>query len=301
MISRRGCVGVIGATSIVGEYLLPLLVKEGWEVVAFSRREQNIKPLVNGAPTWQLLSESGFIHSSEIRQKEKKISFWICLAPIWVLPEYFPLLLSYGARRVVAISSTSRFTKKASADDREKKIAKRLADSEETLMAWAKKENIACTVLRPTMVYDFGRDKNITFIARFIKRFRFFCILGEASGLRQPVHAQDVASACAAALKSEAAINRSYNISGGEVLNYREMVGRIFEALNKKQRYVKIPLWLFCAAVFFLQLSPRYRHWSAAMAQRMNQDMAFDNMDARRDLGFSPGPFHLVGYDLKSE
>jgi len=43
MIGYKGRVGVIGATSIVGEYLLPLLVKEGWNVVAFSRQAQYIK------------------------------------------------------------------------------------------------------------------------------------------------------------------------------------------------------------------------------------------------------------------
>lgn len=293
MISRRGCVGVIGATSIVGEYLLPLLVKEGWEVVAFSRREQNIRPLVNGAPTWQLLPESGFIHSSEIHQKEKQISFWICLAPIWVLPEYSPLLLSYGARRVVAISSTSRFTKKASADDHEKKIAKRLADSEKMLMAWAKKENIACTVLRPTMVYDLGRDKNITMIASFIRRFSFCCLFGEACGLRQPVHAEDVAWACSAALNSPITHNRSYNISGGEIIKYREMVCRIFSALGKKPRFIRFPLLLFRIAVAMLRLFPQFRHLSASMAQRMNQNITFDYGEARRDFGFSPRLFIL--------
>jgi NADP-dependent 3-hydroxy acid dehydrogenase YdfG len=46
-MSCKGRVGVLGASSIVGEYLLPLLVEEGWDVVAFSRREQNIKPLLS--------------------------------------------------------------------------------------------------------------------------------------------------------------------------------------------------------------------------------------------------------------
>ena len=43
MIAYKGRVGVLGATSIVGEYMLPLLVKEGWEVVAFSRQELYVK------------------------------------------------------------------------------------------------------------------------------------------------------------------------------------------------------------------------------------------------------------------
>ena len=113
-------VGVIGATIIIGEYLLPLLVAEEWDVVAFSRQGKNIKPLKNCPVTWQLLAESKLTGISDIRQNEKQIICWIILAPIGALPEYFPMLLAYGAKHIVAVSSTSRFTKKESSDQRKK-------------------------------------------------------------------------------------------------------------------------------------------------------------------------------------
>jgi nucleoside-diphosphate-sugar epimerase len=59
MIAYKGRVGVLGATSIIGEYLLPLLVEEGWDVVAFSRQARYIKqPLENCPIIWQLLTKS---------------------------------------------------------------------------------------------------------------------------------------------------------------------------------------------------------------------------------------------------
>lgn len=87
-------------------------------------------------------------------------------------------------------------------------------------------------ILRPTLIYGRGRDRNITVIARFIRRFGFFPVLGRATGLRQPVHAEDVALACHRALEAPAATNRAYNISGGETVTYREMVRRVFLALE---------------------------------------------------------------------
>jgi nucleoside-diphosphate-sugar epimerase len=285
MASDKKCVGVIGATGAVGRYVLPLFVEAGWNVIAFSRKKRDDKRLPG--IRWRVLCPPE-------AQFGEQIQHWVSLAPITALSDYFPLLVSFGARRIVAISSTSRFTKISSPDARERRTAKNLAESEEALIAWAKKENVVYTILRPTMIYDFGRDKNITLIARFIKRFGFFCILGEAEGLRQPVHARDVASACAAALQSQAAENHSYNLSGGEVLSYREMVNCIFFTLGKKPRLVKIPLGLFHAAVFVLRVHPRFRHWSSAMAQRMNQDMIFDHEEARRDLHFAPLCFDLT-------
>jgi nucleoside-diphosphate-sugar epimerase len=299
MIAHKGRVGVLGATSIIGEYLLPLLVEEGWDVVAFSRQVRYTKqPLENCPIIWQLLTKSKLSDISNVHQTEKQITYWISLAPIWVLPEYFAMLLDYGAKHVVAISSTSRFTKSVSSDPAEMELAECLAENEERLIAWTKKEKLTYIVLRPTLVYGLGRDKNVSVIAAFIRRFSFFSVFGAARGLRQPVHAQDVASGFVAALGARAAINRCYNISGGEVVTYREMICRIFSALGRKPRFMVFPLWIFRLAVFLLRIFPPFRHWSAAMAERMNQDIIFDHEDASRDLGFAPRPFRLSIEDI---
>ncbi len=266
-------IGVFGTTSLVGACLLPLLTEVGWRVVAFSRgaRSQGI---------------------------EGDIPYWICLAPIWVLPDYFSLIEASGARRVVALSSTSRFTKVGSGDTAENIVATKLIDSEARVQAWAESRGIEWVVLRPTLIYGLSRDKNISEIGRFIRRFGFFPVLGKAQGLRQPIHAEDVASACVAALQAPGAVNRAYNISGGEALSYREMVARVFTALGRCPRLLTVPLWGFRVAVKLLRFLPRYRHWSVAMAERMNRDLVFDHSDAKKDLGFSPRLFQLVREDL---
>ena len=293
-------IGVIGATSLIGQCLLPLLSAEaGWEVAAFSRRAQDLHHHGETNPVdWQLLRKAEPSHTEDVHPPEKQISHWVCLAPIWVLPEYFPMLSLYCVKHVVAISSTSRFTKCFSSDPTEQALAERLADGEERLIAWVKTKDVTWTILRPTLIYGLGSDKNISVIARFIRRFAFFPFLGAARGLRQPIHVNDVALSCLAALNGSDAINRSYNLSGGETLTYREMVGRIFSAMGKSPRFVTFPLWTFRVAVAYLRVLPRFRHWSAAMAERMNQDLVFDHEDACRDLGFSPRPFLLTREDL---
>jgi len=223
MTDCKGRVGVIGATSFIGECLLPLLVKGGWDVVAFSRQAQPAEKSAEHLPiTWRMLPESKSFVNGKVFQSDEPIHFWISLSPIMTLPEYFPLLLAYGAKHVVAISSTNRFTKEDSPDAAEKELARRFVENEERLIAWAKKENLTFTILRPTLVYGLGRDKNVSTIASFIRRFSFFPVLGTARGLRQPVHAEDVALCCVAALTSGAAGNKSYNVSGKDTISYRE-------------------------------------------------------------------------------
>ncbi len=226
------------------------------------------------------------------------IKDWLCVAPIWVLQEHFTLLESYGIRRIVALSSTSRFTKTKSSDGAEKAIAARLIEGEENLKTWATSKGIEWVILRPTLIYGHGRDKNITEIVRFIRKFRFFPLLGKANGLRQPIHVDDVAEACVAALESAVAINCAYNISGEETVPYREMVCRVFAALHLSPRLLTIPFPIFNIAVACMRLLPRYKHWTVAMAERMNSDLVFDHSDAKRDFGFSPRPFRLSSEDL---
>jgi len=220
------------------------------------------------------------------------------VAPIWVLPDYFSLIEASGARRLVALSSTSRFTKVGSGDTAENAIAVKLAESEARVQAWAEHRGIDWVVLRPTLIYGLGQDKNISEMARFIRRLGFFPLLGAAQGLRQPVHAQDVAAACVAALQAPGAANRAYNLSGGEVLSYRAMVARVFAVLGRPVRLITVPLWVFRWAVAMLRCLPRYRHWSAAMAERMSSDLVFDHAEAARDLELKPRGFALTAEDV---
>jgi nucleoside-diphosphate-sugar epimerase len=270
---QRQRVGVLGATSLVGSGLLPLLIAGNYQVTAFSRHLSKTKNEHEIAEISWLIPGGKLPHGEQI-------TLWVCLAPIWVL------------------SSTSRFTKVDSSDPAEQALAQKFIDNEDQLASWAESNGIAWTVLRPTLIYGLGRDKNVSQIARLIRRFGFFPLLGEARGLRQPIHLQDLASACVAALQRPAAQNRAFNVSGAEVLSYREMVSRIFTALSKHPRFLKVPMWTFRITVAAMRLLPPFRKWSSAMVERMNRDMVFDHSEAAKELGFAPREFILKPEDL---
>jgi nucleoside-diphosphate-sugar epimerase len=289
-------VGVLGASSLVGSCLLEECADEKFEVIAFSRKSQNTPSGAN--INWRLPEKPAA--SADASNNVWNIPYWICAAPIWVLPEYFSLLEVCGARKVVAVSSTSRFSKQRSDDLEEQLISKRLAESEALLELWAKRHGVEWVILRPTLIYGRGRDKNIAEIARFIRRFGFFPLLGNARGLRQPIQAKDVATACMSALLAPQLPRHAYNISGADTLTYQAMVEQVFIAQNRRPRLLTVPLWAFTLALMLLRSLPRYRHWSVAMAQRMNQNLVFDHSEATHDFGFAPAGFALSEKDLSS-
>lgn len=278
---------VSGATSQVGIFLLPRLIEAGCSVQALSRTDPASLDKVHPLITWRQTDIPRGWKGSEIQGA----SHYIHLAPVWLLPDVVEDLYHLGIRRIVALSSTSRFTKINSRNLQEQEIAKKLAAAEERISAACDNHGISWTLLRPTLIYGCGMDRNVTMIARFIRRFGFFPLVGNGKGYRQPVHADDIAAACLAVLNRPITFNRDYNLTGGQTLTFREMVEAVFLALDKKPRIVRVPLMPASFLIRGIAFAPAYRHLSKEMIKRMNQDMCFDSSDAQRDFGYSPREF----------
>ena len=160
------------------------------------------------------------------------------------------------------------------------------------IAAACEQHDVGWTILRPTLIYAEGRDVNITPLSRLIRRFGFMPLVGGASGLRQPVHAEDLAIGALAAAASPAAVNKFYALPGTETLTYREMIGRIFDGLGMPRRTISVPPWLWRAV--FLLAKPLFPGANVAMGIRMMKDMTFDCGPAARDFGWNPRAFNPV-------
>jgi nucleoside-diphosphate-sugar epimerase len=215
----------------------------------------------------------------------------IHIAPLRLLPVLLPGFLARGGRRVICFGTTSRYSKAISGDPKEQAFAAEQIAAESKVAELCQAANAAWTVFRPTLIYGAGMDRNVTVIARLIRRFGLFPLLGAASGRRQPVHADDLAAACVAALAEPKAFNSAYDLVGGETLTYRQMVERIFAAEGRTPRFVPVPLSAFRAAMWCVSRIPRFKDFNVEMARRMNDDLVFDFSDAARDFGFAPRKF----------
>ncbi len=288
MPMERTSIIVSGATSQIGFFLLPRLTQAGFHVHALSRTDPGSSNRAHPLVTWRQTEISDGWKGSKMQDSSQ----FIHLAPVWLLPDVIDELFSMGIRRIVAVSSTSRFTKMTSTNLQEQEIAKKLMAAEERVIEKCSQYMIPWTLLRTTLIYGAGMDENVTVIARFIRRFGFFPLVGEGKGCRQPVHADDIASACEKVMNDPTTFNRAYNLSGGQTITFREMVETIFLALNKKPRIVIIPLMLASPLMALAAYTRAYRHITREMMERVNQDLCFDSSDARRDFGYLPRGFH---------
>ncbi len=274
-------VGIVGATSLVGGPLTARLAAGGRHVHAVSRSP---RPATAPRVTWHAPGATDLAG----------VEAWVALCPVWIVPEWLPWLARAGCRRLVAVSSMSVVAKAVSPDRHERAVAARLAAAEAEVTRVATAAGVGCVLLRPTMIYDGVRDGNVAAIAAFIRRWGCFPLAGPARGLRQPVHAEDVAAACEAALVGSPP-DSCYALSGRTPLPFRDLVTRIFASLGVPPRMPCLPPPLFRAALAAAHACGLGRGVSAGMVARMNEDLSCGHGPAARDLGFRPREFTLGG------
>ncbi|MGH8214770.1 MAG: SDR family oxidoreductase, partial [Rhodanobacteraceae bacterium] len=254
-------------------FLLPELARTGVRIVALSRARQPADPGVDwlqGALP-DPPGPAGDAHS-------------ICsFGPLEVLAAWLAAAGNApGVERVVATSSMSAESKQASPVAAEREVARRLRDGEAALAQACERRGVAWTILRPTLIYGAARDRSLTPLARRAARWRVFG-LPAGSGLRQPVHAADVAAAVLHALDGGAA-GRVIPIGGGERLTARAMFERVRASLPVRTCPVRIPAPVVRVGA---RLVPALR----GPLMRLEQDLVADNRDLERLLGVRPRGF----------
>ena len=211
-------------------------------------------------------------------------------APIWLLPQHLNTLDKCGIQRMIVFSSTSVISKTKSTNLQEQALVKQLSSSENELRSYCENQGIDLTILRPSMIYGCGNDQNVMKIAKFINRFGFMFLVGEAKGLRQPIHANDLVDVAINILDNNVTYGKTYNLAGGEVVTYRKMVELIFIALDKSVIIFPLPLFLYRFALLIAEKVTRFS-FTPDMANRMNQDLDYDISSAKDDFSFKPQKF----------
>ena len=279
---------VIGASSQIGYFLIPELLSRGGQVIAVSRQP---------VPAWfkrfadeprlrwcnlEQLQQLGLPESGEL----------VCAGPLSLAAS---LVAGLSPARVVVMGSASVLFKQNSSDATERKLISGILQAEEDLSAWAEKKQADLHILRPTLVYGCGLDKNLSRAAGLIKRFGFMPVAGQARGLRQPVHAGDIACLIIDLLDRGISGRHIWSLAGGSKLTYAEMMQAVFAAQAKPARLLRVPLWLLGMGSNFLPGVNRQ------MISRQNQDLCIDDSAARSELGWQPRPFILTSREFSTQ
>lgn len=270
-----------GATGFTGSHVVALLIKKGIRV----------RCLVRPTSDTGRLREAGDVEIVEGDVGDER-SLLVAMQGIDTLLNTTPLGFGHGplivssaesagVRRAIFISTTSIFTSLNA-----KSKVGRLA-AEESVRASALQQ----TIIRPTMIYGASGDRNMARLIRFLCRSPIIPIIGSGRNLQQPVYVRDVAFAVVAAMESDAAIGRAYNVAGAAPLTFEEVIDTITRLLGRRVMKLRLPIAPMLAAFGAAEHIGLRLPVKQEQVRRLNEDKAFDYNDAARDLGYAPLSF----------
>jgi uncharacterized protein YbjT (DUF2867 family) len=276
---------VTGASAAVGRALLEALAARGQPARALSRREP---------PAW-----AASLPQIEWRRGSLEASGPGALPPTATVLSAGPLAALAGwlereqppISGLVALSSTSIHVKRESPDPAERATIAALAAAEERVATWCGVRGVPWTILRPTLIVSARDGDALDWIARAGRRFGAVALPRASRGRRQPIAAGEVAGAMLAAVDRPEAVDRAFDLPGGETVDYRAMVWRVLAVRAPGARLLVLPSAPYRWAAGLARRHPSLAALTPAVIARMAEDLVFDASAARRALGIDVGRF----------
>ncbi|MCK6585334.1 MAG: NAD-dependent epimerase/dehydratase family protein [Anaerolineales bacterium] len=271
---------VTGATGFTGSRVVPLLLKNEYEMRCLYRDTSDRSLLSSSEVEWALgdLSDTDAL-SASMRGADALVN--LASLGFGHADSILRAARDAGIQRAIFISTTAIFTQ-LNAKSKQVRTAAELA---------IETSGLRYTILRPTMIYGSPRDRNMWRLIRFMRLSPIVPVFGDGKFLQQPIYVDDVAAAILGCLKSDATIGRSYNIAGKHPLTYNEVIDTIARLMNKRIWKLHVPSK---PVVSLLALFERMRipfPIKAEQVLRLNENKDFGYAEAQRDFGFNPLAF----------
>lgn len=269
---------VTGATGYTGPFVVEALIGAGLRVRALVRSEARAQIVLRmGAETvpGDLEDERSLLDALE------GVDTLVAVSHIRYARALVRACATRGVTRGIFFSSTRRSSKVASQTVRE------VVDGEAGVL----ESGLDYTLLRPTMIYGPGDDRNISRIRRHVETHRFLPVFGSGERAQQPVFVLDVAEAVPQVIRRTATIRKTYTLAGPRAMSYLGIVDSIAAASSRWVVKVYLPIRATAGVVAVYERFARVPRITAEQVRRFEEDKAFDIGEARQDFGFSPVPF----------
>lgn len=271
---------VTGGTGFTGSYVVPLLLKSGYEVRCLYRPVSNRSIFAHPEIEWALgdLSDPDAL-SASMRGTETLVN--LASLGFGHANSIVRLAKEAGIQRAIFVSTTAVFTQ-LNARSKQTRLA-----AETTIEA----SGLKYTILRPTMIYGSPRDRNMWRLIRFMHYSPIVPVFGDGNYLQQPIYVGDVAQAIVSCLGNDQTIGKSYNIAGKASLTYNRVIDIIAAQMKKRVWKVHIPS---APVVRLLKFSESVRipfPIQAEQVLRLNENKVFSYEEAQKDFSFSPLSF----------
>ena len=273
---------VTGGSGFLGGFVIPRLRDQGYEVSALARSGA-AAATVEALGATALEGDLDSAESLRAAFEEAAPSVLVNLASLGFGHAQTIVEAAEAAhlKRAVFVSTTAIFTKLNAPSKAVRMAAERII--RESALQW--------TIVRPTMIYGTPDDRNMWRLLRQVRRVPVVPLPGGGRHLQQPIHVDDLAEAVVAALQTDAAEGKAYDVAGPEALTFRQIVSSAGAAVGRSPKLLPLPARPIIRLLARVEATGHSLPLKAEQVERLIEDKAFDITDAVADLGFSPRSF----------
>ena len=206
------------------------------------------------------------------------------IATISVSPKVVDAAVKCRVRRLICVHTTGIYSKY-------KKAGEGYRNIDSYVDQQCKKNNIALTILRPTMIYGNITDNNVVQFIKMVDRLPVMPVVNGAKYALQPVHYMDLSEAYYQVLMNEQTENHNYTLSGGEPILLRDMLLEIGKCLGKKVHFLSCPFPVAYVGAWILYVMTIKKIDYREKVQRLCEPRVYSYDDAKQDFGYTPRTF----------
>lgn len=281
MADDKGLLFLTGATGHTGSRVAGRLLADGWRLRCLVRTPGHVRHLPVDRRLEVIAGDIG--DSSGWAGRLGGCDAVIHMAHIGFAGTVAAACQTAGVRRVIALSSTRRFTRYP--DPTAERVIRGEAAFEQSGLDY--------TILRPTMIFGGDRDNNLERVAAWLRRWRFLPCVAGGRQLVQPIFVGDLVEAVVRALdRTDTTRRRALTVAGPEPMTWRSMMEALGRAMDRPVIWVPVPYVLAFSAAAILERVMKRPPATRATVRRLLEDKAFDIGEASEALGgWTPRPF----------
>ncbi len=237
-------VTVFGGSGFVGKYVVRALCKAGYRVrVAMRRPHLGHELRVMGAVGQVQLVQANVKNPESIARAVDGADAIINLVAILVEKgkQKFSSVIEEGAKNIAEAAKVAGVKKLVHvsaihSDETGSKYAQTKTAAENAI-----KELVpSATILRPSVIFG-TEDEFFNKFAAMSRITPIMPLIGGGKTLFQPVYVGDVAKAVMAALTSEKAAGKTYELGGPKTYTFEEIIRYIQATINRPRAYMGVP------------------------------------------------------------